>query len=113
VDPDSTIAQNEIFGPVVSVIPYQTEDEAISIANNSNYGLSGAVFTTDVERGMRVAGLLKTGTVELNGNAAGFLAPIGGVKFSGVGRALGPEGIDAYVELKSIGISKEIADSLQ
>lgn len=113
VDPDSTIAQNEIFGPVVSVIPYQTEEEAIAIANNSNYGLSGSVFTTDVDRGMRVAGLLKTGTVELNGNAAGFLAPIGGVKFSGVGRALGPEGIDAYVELKSIGISKEIADSLQ
>ncbi|MEU1690085.1 aldehyde dehydrogenase [Streptomyces hirsutus] len=113
VDPDATIAQEEIFGPVVSVIPYQDEDEAIAIANNSDYGLNGSVFTTDIERGLRVASRLQTGTVELNGNPAGFRAPMGGVKQSGLGREFGPEGIDAYVELKSIGISKEVADPLQ
>ncbi|MET3934653.1 aldehyde dehydrogenase [Arthrobacter sp. OAP107] len=113
VDPNATIAQEEIFGPVVSVIPYQTEDEAIAIANNSNYGLNGAVFTRDAEHGLRVAARMETGTVELNGNPAGFRAPMGGVKLSGLGREFGPEGIDAYVELKSIGIPKEIADSLQ
>ncbi|MDR6507609.1 aldehyde dehydrogenase [Arthrobacter oryzae] len=113
VDPDATIAQEEIFGPVVSVIPYQNEDEAIAIANNSDYGLNGSVFTADIERGLRVAGRMQTGTVELNGNPAGFRAPMGGVKQSGIGREFGPEGIDAYIELKSIGISKEVADSLQ
>ncbi|MGF9648809.1 aldehyde dehydrogenase [Pseudarthrobacter oxydans] len=113
VDPNATIAQEEIFGPVVSVIPYQTEDEAIAIANNSNYGLNGSVFTSDIERGLLVAGRMQTGTVELNGNPAGFRAPMGGVKLSGLGREFGPEGIDAYVELKSIGIPKELADSLQ
>ncbi|WP_310168448.1 aldehyde dehydrogenase [Arthrobacter sp. BE255] len=113
VDPDATIAQEEIFGPVVSVIPYQNEDEAIAIANNSDYGLNGSVFTTDIERGLRVAGRMQTGTVELNGNPAGFRAPMGGVKQSGIGREFGPEGIDAYIELKSIGIPKELADSLQ
>jgi aldehyde dehydrogenase (NAD+) len=72
VDPRATIAQEEIFGPVVSVIPYQNEDEAIAIANNSNYGLNGSVFTTDIERGLRVVGRMQTGTVELNGDPAGF-----------------------------------------
>ena len=98
---------------MVSVIPYENEDEAIAIANNSIYGLNGSVFTTDIERGLRVAGRMQTGTVELNGSPAGFRAPMGGVKQSGVGREFGPEGIDAFVELKSIGIPKEVADSLQ
>ncbi|UZX03000.1 aldehyde dehydrogenase [Arthrobacter sp. CDRTa11] len=113
VDSDATIAQEEIFGPVVAVIPYQNENEAIAIANNSIYGLNGSVFTTDIERGLRAASRMHTGTVELNGNPAGFCAPMGGVKQSGLGREFGPEGIDAFVELKSIGIPKEIADSLQ
>lgn len=113
VDPDSTIAQEEIFGPVVSVIPYETEDQAIAIANNSRYGLNGSVFTTDIDRGLRLAGRIQTGTVEINGNPAGFRAPMGGVKLSGLGREFGPEGLDAYVELKSIGISEEVATSLQ
>ena len=72
VRPDATIAQEEIFGPVVAVIPYKDEDEAIAIANNSQYGLNGSVFTSDVERGLRVAARIHTGTVELNGNPAGF-----------------------------------------
>ena len=98
VRPDATIAQEEIFGPVVAVIPYQDEDEAIAIANNSHYGLNGSVFTSDVERGLRVAARIQTGTVELNGNPAGFRAPMGGVKHSGLGREFGPEGLDAFVE---------------
>ncbi|MGW2651556.1 aldehyde dehydrogenase [Streptomyces sp. NPDC001393] len=112
VDPDATIAQQEIFGPVVAVIPYTSEEEAIAIANNSTYGLNGAVFTADIERGLAVAARLETGTVELNGNPAGFQAPMGGVKYSGLGREFGPEGLDPFVELKSIGISPAIADSL-
>ncbi|HEX3678625.1 MAG TPA: aldehyde dehydrogenase [Galbitalea sp.] len=112
VDPGATIAQEEIFGPVAAVIPYKTEEEAIAIANNSRYGLNGSVFTTDIERGLRVAGRIQTGTVELNGNPAGFHAPMGGVKSSGLGREFGPEGLDPFVELKSIGLPKDIADSL-
>ncbi|MGI5423859.1 aldehyde dehydrogenase [Streptomyces sp. CA-179760] len=112
VDQDATIAQREIFGPVVSVIPYADEQEAIEIANNSTYGLNGAVFTTDIDRGLEVARRMETGTVELNGSSAGFQAPMGGVKYSGLGREFGPEGIDPFVELKSIGISSAIAESL-
>ena len=112
VNPDATIAQEEIFGPVVAVIPYHTEEEAVAIANNSKYGLNGSVFTSDVERGLRVASKIHAGTVELNGNPAGFLAPMGGVKFSGVGRQFGPEGLEPFVELKSVGLSGEVAASL-
>ncbi|MCA4135380.1 aldehyde dehydrogenase [Arthrobacter sp. M4] len=112
VDPGATIAQEEIFGPVVAVIPYRDEEEAIAIANYSDYGLNGAVFTTDVERGVQIARRIHTGTVELNGNPSGFLAPMGGVKSSGVGREFGPEGIDPFVELKAIGIPGELADRL-
>ena len=68
------------------------------------------MFTTDVERGLRVAERMATGTVELNGNPAGFRAPMGGVKYSGVGREFGPEGLDPFVELKSIGIPRDFMD---
>ena len=112
VDPDATIAQEEIFGPVVSVIPYTTEEEAIEIANNSRYGLNGAVFTSDIDRGLKVARRIHTGTVELNGCPAGFHAPMGGVKSSGLGREFGPEGLDPFVELKSIGLPREVVDVL-
>jgi betaine-aldehyde dehydrogenase len=113
VDPDATIAQEEIFGPVVAVIPYRSEEEAIAIANNSDYGLNGAVFTTDTDRGLRIAGRIQTGTVELNGNSAGFSAPMGGVKSSGLGREFGPEGLDPFIELQSIGLPLSVADQLQ
>jgi betaine-aldehyde dehydrogenase len=112
VDPEATIAQEEIFGPVAAVIPYDTEDEAVAIANNSHYGLSGSVFTGDVERGLRLAARIHTGTVELNGQPAGFLAPMGGVKWSGLGREFGPEGLEPFVETKSVGISSDVADAL-
>ncbi len=113
VDPASTIAQEEIFGPVLSVIPYETEDEAVAMANNSMYGLNGSVFTADTDRGLRIAARMHTGTVELNGSPAGFLAPMGGVKSSGIGREFGPEGLEPFVETKSIGISTELADRLE
>jgi betaine-aldehyde dehydrogenase len=113
VGPDTTIAQQEIFGPVIAVIPYEDEEEAISIANNTRYGLNGSVFTTDIDRGISVARRMETGTVELNGYSAGFLAPMGGVKHSGLGREFGPEGLDPFVELKSVGISGEVAGRLQ
>ena len=111
VDPDATIAQREIFGPVVSVIPYESEDEAVAIANNSTYGLNGSVFTGDPLRGLQLARRMETGSVELNGKPAGFLAPMGGVKYSGLGREFGREGLDPFIEFKSIGISEEIARS--
>src|SRR5205807_3952447 len=112
VDPNATIAQEEIFGPVVSVISYRTETEAIAIANNSSYGLNGSVFTADAEHGLRVASQIHTGTVELNGAPAGFTAPMGGVKGSGLGREFGPEGLDAYIEHRVIGLPKDVADAI-
>jgi aldehyde dehydrogenase (NAD+) len=104
VTPSMTIAQEEIFGPVVSVLTYDTDEEAVAIANDSVYGLNGSVFTSDPERGMAIAARMRTGTVELNGSPAGFYAPFGGFKSSGIGREAGLEGFDAYVETKSIGL---------
>jgi aldehyde dehydrogenase (NAD+) len=107
VKPNMTIAQEEIFGPVVSVITYDNEDEAVAMANDSNYGLNGSVFTADPERGVKVARRIRTGAVEINGNPVGFYAPLGGFKSSGIGREAGIEGIDAYVEAKSIGVPRD------
>ena len=112
VGADMRIAQEEIFGPVVSVITYADEDEAVAIANNSTYGLNGSVFTTDLERGLAVAGRIHTGTVELNGHPSGLSAPMGGVKGSGVGRENGPEGLEPYTEVKAIGLPPELAATL-
>ena len=109
VDPDSTLGQEEIFGPVLSVITYRDDDEAVAIANNSPYGLSGAVYTTDRERGIAVASQIRTGAVEVNGSGIGLAAPFGGFKTSGLGRENGPEGLDAYTELRSIGLPEEWA----
>jgi len=102
VDPDSTLAQEEVFGPVVAVIPYDSPDEAVKIANNSEYGLSGTVFTSDVAAGMDIAKRVRTGTYTINGFSMEFCAPFGGYKNSGIGRELGPEGLTAYLESKSI-----------
>jgi aldehyde dehydrogenase (NAD+) len=112
VTPSMTIAQEEIFGPVVSVLTYDTVDEAVVIANDSVYGLNGSVFTADPDRGMGVAARMRTGTVELNGSPAGFYAPFGGFKSSGIGREAGLEGFDAYVETKSIGLPAGFQPSL-
>jgi len=112
VHPDMKIAQEEIFGPVVSVITYENEDDAIAIANNSMYGLSGSIFTSDLQRGLHLAKQIRTGTVELNGSPAGFAAPMGGFKNSGIGREFAAEGIDGYVEFQSFGVPADMAESL-
>ena len=112
VDPNMTIAQEEIFGPVLSVLTAADEDDAVAIANNSTYGLNGSVFSADEQHALAVARRIRTGTVEVNGKPAGFGAPIGGFKCSGIGREAGPEGFDEYVELKSYGISVDLAAEL-
>ncbi|QSE92979.1 aldehyde dehydrogenase [Rhodococcus pseudokoreensis] len=112
VRPSMTIAREEIFGPVLAVLAYETDDEAIAIANDSEYGLNGAVYTSDIERGLAVANRIRTGTVELNGASAGLFAPSGGVKSSGIGREGGFEGFDAYVEVKAIGVDRSVAAAL-
>ena len=112
VTPGMRIAQEEIFGPVVSVLAYDTEDEAVAIANDSSFGLNGAVFSADLEHGLQVAERIRTGTVELNGSPAGFNAPMGGVKASGIGRENGPEGLAPYTEPKAIGLPAALARTL-
>jgi aldehyde dehydrogenase (NAD+) len=112
VGPDMTIAQEEIFGPVLAVMTYRNENEAIEIANNSAYGLNGAVFTTDLHHGLELASRIRTGVVELNGHPVGMKAPFGGFKSSGIGRENGPEGLDSYTEVRSIGLPPEFAASI-
>jgi acyl-CoA reductase-like NAD-dependent aldehyde dehydrogenase len=104
VRPDMRVAREEIFGPVLSVLAYRDEAEAITLANDSPYGLSGAVFSSDVERGVAVASRIRTGAVEVNGSPIGLGAPFGGFKESGIGRENGPEGLASYMELRSIGL---------
>jgi aldehyde dehydrogenase (NAD+) len=102
VDTDMTIAKEEIFGPVVSVMPYDNEEDAIRIANSSTYGLSGAVFTNDPDKGLALARRIRTGNVSINGLKLDNAVPFGGYKESGVGRVGGPEGLEAYQEIKSV-----------
>ncbi|MEI2650818.1 MAG: aldehyde dehydrogenase [Microthrixaceae bacterium] len=104
VDNSMTIAQEEIFGPVLAVIPYDDVDDAVAIANDSDFGLSGSVWTTDVDAGVDIARRVRTGTYTVNGFAMEWGAPFGGYKNSGVGRELGPEGLSAYLEDKSINL---------
>ncbi|MGH3969500.1 MAG: aldehyde dehydrogenase family protein, partial [Mycobacterium sp.] len=102
VDNSHTIAQEEIFGPVLSVIKYADDNDAVRIANDSDYGLGGTVWTSDVERGLGVAKRIRTGTVGINTYLPDPNAPYGGVKASGLGRELGPEAIGHYQVVKSI-----------
>jgi aldehyde dehydrogenase (NAD+) len=105
VDPDATIAQEEIFGPVLAVIPYEDDDDAVRIANNSRYGLSGAVSSASLERAVAVARRIRTGTLAVNGGFwFGPDSPFGGYKESGIGREHGVEGFEEYIQTKTLGL---------
>jgi acyl-CoA reductase-like NAD-dependent aldehyde dehydrogenase len=97
-----TIAQEEIFGPVLVLIPYDTEDDAVAIANDSPYGLAGAVFSADKDKAIAIAKRMRTGQVEVNGGAFNPNAPFGGYKQSGIGRELGEYGFEEFLQIKSL-----------
>jgi acyl-CoA reductase-like NAD-dependent aldehyde dehydrogenase len=99
---DMTIAQEEIFGPVLSIIAYEDEDDAARIANDSPYGLSGGVWGTDTERAQAFARRIRTGQIEVNGGAFNPSAPFGGFKNSGYGREYGPHGFEEFLEIKAM-----------
>ena len=97
-----TIFREEIFGPVLSIATYSSEDEAVALANDSEYGLSGGVWSADEERAMSIARQMRTGQVSINGGAFNVSAPFGGYKLSGNGRELGVHGLEEYLEIKAI-----------
>ena len=97
-----TIAREEIFGPVLSIIPYDNDDEAVAIANDTPYGLSGYVSSTNLDRARAIAARLETGMVHINNASLDAQAPFGGYKQSGNGREWGPHGIEEFLEVKSV-----------
>ena len=99
---DMTIAREEIFGPVLCIIPYDTEDEAVDIANDTDYGLAGAVWSADKDHALAVAKRLRTGQVDVNGGGFNASAPFGGYKQSGIGRERGRYGFEEFLEVKSV-----------
>ena len=103
VRPDMTIAREEVFGPVVAVIPFDTEAEAVALANATPYGLSGSVWTRDIGKALRTAKAVRSGVVSVNcNNSVHVEAPFGGYGQSGIGRELGIEALDLYTETKNV-----------
>ena len=102
VTPEMTIAQEEIFGPVLVLMPYEDEDDAVRIANDTDYGLAGGVWSGDPEHAQQVARRIRTGQVEINGGAFNPLAPFGGYKRSGYGRELGRFGLEEFLTVKAM-----------
>ena len=110
VDNNDRLAREEVFGPVMALIPFDDDEDAVRMANDSNYGLGGSVWSADEDRALSVARRVRTGTIGLNYYTLDLGAPFGGFKDSGIGRELGPEGINAYLEYKSIyGSSKYLS----
>jgi len=104
VDPDARIAQEEVFGPVLVALPFDDEDDAVRIANDSIFGLSGTIFSGDLERARAICARIRAGTISINGGAwYGPDAPFGGYKQSGVGREMGVPGLSEYLEIKTVG----------
>jgi acyl-CoA reductase-like NAD-dependent aldehyde dehydrogenase len=99
---DMTIAREEIFGPVLSILPYDGEEDAVRIANDTDYGLSGGVWAQDPERAKTVARRVRTGQIEVNGGAFNPNAPFGGYKKSGYGREYGRHGFEEFLQVKSM-----------
>ncbi len=109
---DMTIAQEEIFGPVLAIMPYEDEDDAVRIANDTVYGLAGGVWSGDPQRAARVARRIRTGQVEINGGAFNPLAPFGGYKQSGHGRELGKYGLEEFLEVKALQLPADMETQL-
>jgi len=108
VDPRDRVATEEVFGPVVAVIPFEDEGDAVRIANDSPYGLSGSIWTENLGRGLRVARGVETGALSVNSHSSvRYWTPFGGFKQSGLGRELGPDALDAFTEVKNVFISSE------
>jgi acyl-CoA reductase-like NAD-dependent aldehyde dehydrogenase len=102
------VAQEEVFGPVAAIIPFDDEEDAVRIANDTPFGLSGSVWTRDSARSIRVARAIETGVLSINSNSSvRVVTPFGGVKQSGFGRELGMHGMDGYSDIKNVFISTE------
>lgn len=102
VDPDDRLSREEVFGPVMGITPYDSEDQAVELANDSNFGLGGSVWTQDEEKGLDMARRIRAGNIGVNYWVLDMYAPFGGYKDSGIGRELGPQGLEHYFEWKSI-----------
>lgn len=106
VRPENTIARQEIFGPVLTLVSYTDDSEAVAIANDSEYGLGGSVWTSDPDRGERIARQIRTGTISVNRFQNDLVAPFGGIKSSGLGREMGPEGMDSFRQFKTVHLDR-------